>query len=715
MSRHAVPWSASKATACGLAAGLGLLVVGLIWGRHQAQPSHLPDATASTSEDRRQPENPGYLGPAACVDCHADRVAEFRQTRHYLANRVPGPGIMPEGFTSGHASYRLPESSLQFDMSESLGRFQQTALQSQGSTKRSTTADIAFIYGSAGGNDEVYFTWHGDRLCELPMVWLAPQKTWGTSPFDRHASGDFSRDMTIRCIECHNTWFEHVPGSRNQYGRDKNVLGVTCEVCHGPGREHANFHRANPQLTDPHAVVRPAELSRERKMDLCAQCHSNAIKHRGPAFNYRPGQPLDDFYFTLRTKHPEDDHVANQTTYLRQSKCYQNSESLSCVSCHNPHRPHSADNAGAASCLTCHQREACTDRDRLPAAVQDDCVGCHMPEGRKIQVYFRTESDRYVAPVKRYEHKIAVYPRARQKVLLSWYRTQSDPESRSSAERLASELSESWKAESLRMQDEHRFLAAINACRESLGFVSEPVTAARLQELIAIQSKIDADFQDAQWHITEKRYREAIESLQSVLDAKPNHAMAHAKLGTVYAITGEMAFATKHLEQATRDDENEPYAFAMLGWLAYLDGRFDEALQHYRRAEEVEPYSGKINHQMGLAYLKLKRWSEAADRFKAAIKIDPQDVSSYVSLCEVLGQMENWSDVVVYARKAVTLTNSAEPNLLKNLAAAYSKNGQLDEAIKAAEQALKVAQSAQPALVPHLQIMLDQLRSVRKR
>jgi tetratricopeptide (TPR) repeat protein len=704
---------ASLKIVTGIFGGIVLLFC-VFWFRPQSVITPVPETGEGDRVEKPIALNPGYLGVSACVDCHADRVAEFRQTRHFLANRVPDPGVMPEGFKSGHASYRLPEWPLQFEMSESLGRFQQTA-QSQGSTKRSTTADIAFIYGSAGGNDEVYFTWHGDRLCELPMVWLAPEKTWGTSPFDRHAAGDFSRDTTIRCIECHNTWFEHVPGTRNQYGHDKNILGVTCEVCHGPGREHVDFHRTNPRLTDPHAIVRPAELSRERKMDLCAQCHSNAIKHRGPAFSYRPGQPLSDFYFTLRTKNPEDDHVANQTTYLRQSKCFQNSETLTCVSCHNPHQPHSQNNAGATSCYTCHQKDACTDRHQLPVAIQDDCIGCHMPERRKIQVYFRTETDQYVAPVKRYEHQIAIYPLARQKVLLNWYRAQSDPKSLLIAERLAHELGSSWSAESVRLQAEYRYLAAIDACRVSLEFAPEPGIASRLQDLIAIRSKIDADFQDAQWQISEKRYREAIGSLRSVLDAKPNYAMAHAKLGTVYAIIGEQALAKRHLEQAVQDDEDEPYAFAMLGWLAYLDGRFDEALQHYRRAEEVEPYSGKINHQMGLAYLKLKRWSDAADRFKAAIKIDPQDVSSCVSLCEVLGQMEKWSDVVVYARQAVDLTNSAEPNLLKTLAVAHSKNGQLDEALKAAEQALKVAQSAQPALVPHLQILLDQLRSARKR
>lgn len=715
MSRAVGAWSASKVTAVAVVVFGIVLAVVLLRQPHKTPPADTSNVNASLEAARRSPKNPGFLGPAACVDCHADRVAEFRQTRHFLANCVPDPGIMPEGFLPGQGTFHHPDLALKFEMLQSQSRFQQRTVQANGATERSNTADIAFIYGSAGGNDEVYFAWHGDKLRELPIAWLAPEKTWGASLFDRHGTGDFSRDMTVRCIECHNTWFEHVPGSRNQYGHDKNILGVTCEVCHGPGREHVDFHRAHPGRTDPHAVVRPAELSRDRKMDLCAQCHSNALKHRGPAFSYRPGQPLEDFYFSLRTKYPEDDHVANQTTYLRQSKCYQHSDSMSCVSCHNPHRPHSQNNAGSASCYTCHQKEACTDRPQLPTAVQDDCVGCHMPAGRKIQVFFRTEADRYLAPVKRYQHQIGVYPLARQKVLLDWYRTQSDPDSRASADRLANELAESWKTESLRLQSQYRYLAAIDACRESLGFVSEAGTAARLQVLLTIRSKIDADFQDAQWHVGEKRYREAIESLQSVLQAKPNHAMANAKLGTVYAIMGEPALAKKHLEQATQDDPDDPYAFAMLGWLAYLGGRPDEALKYYHDAEKVEPYSGKINHQMGLAYAKLERWSDAADRFKKAVKIDPQDASSCVSLSDVLGRLENWPEAVTYAKQAVSLTKSTEPNSLKNLAEAYAKTGQFNEAIQTAERALVVAQSTQPALVPKIQILLDQLRTSRPR
>src|SRR5262249_3017000 len=206
-----------------------------------------------------------------------------------------------------------------------------------------------------------------------------------------------------RCVECHNTWVAHVAGTLNQYQRETLILGVTCERCHGPGREHVAFHQAHPEAKTGEAIVHPGRLSRERQIDVCAQCHSNAIKYRAPAFSYRPGQPLDAAYKTLAPKYSEDDHVADQTYYLGQSKCFQKSDTLTCTTCHNPHRPKSpaATAAVGAACLKCHQSADCGEQARLPTAVRGDCSGCHMPTSIKINVHFHTEDDSYVPPILR--------------------------------------------------------------------------------------------------------------------------------------------------------------------------------------------------------------------------------------------------------------------------------------------------------------------------
>jgi tetratricopeptide (TPR) repeat protein len=707
--------------AAGLAS-LGVIFAGLFCfdflrpGARKPQPidsvaEHVDDGDSADLARQLTVENPGYLGPKACAACHAERVAEFQLTRHFLANCVPDPATMPQGFQSGQNQFSIPESPRRFMMEESDGRFRENTTDPDGS--RPASSEIAFVYGAAGGNDEVYFSWRHDTLRELPLVWLAPLKTWGASPFDRHGHGDLSREMTIRCVECHNTWLAHTPGSRNQYGRDDVVMGVTCEVCHGPGREHADFHSHHPEVTAAHAVVRPAQLSRERQMDLCAQCHSNALKHRGPAFQYRPGKPLDESYYSLHTKHPEDDHVANQTTYLRQSRCFQQTETLTCVTCHNPHQHRSETNAGTTSCRNCHGNEGCKERLRLPAAVRDDCIGCHMPEHRKIQVYFRTETDKYVAPVKRYEHNIGVYPLARDAVLLKWLQAQTDPQHQGEAVMLAKQLSQAWFAESQSREAEFRFLAAIDACRESLRFESNPTVQEKLQSLISLQSEIDSDYQLAQWHEREHRESEAIAAYRRVLAVKPDFAMAHGRLGTTYAASGERQLAQEHLEQAAKLDPDEPYAPAMLGWLTYLDGKPEDALKYYLQADAVEPYSARIHHQIGLALMRLNRWPEAIERLSRGATIDPQEPAIALSLSQACLQSKQTQEALKFARRAAYLTQSEDAGVLLNLAEVYADAQDWSNAIKTAEQALAVSLKSQPKLSAQIRIRLDELRTRR--
>lgn len=706
--------------------GAGLLVAGYVYWSHQpttavghtsahADEDDLDTATPDT------PPNPGFAGINSCVECHAERVAEFKQTRHYRATCVPTDKVIPEGYSSSQFEgfkpafgiLKRPDLSLQFEMTEAEGRLLQNVIRDSASTAKSTSTEIAFAYGAQGGNDEVYFAWKDNKLYELPMVWLAAERVWGNSPFDRHGTGDFSRDMTVRCLECHNTWFNHVAGSRNEYGHDGNLLGVTCEVCHGPGRGHVDHHRANPKSVDPQAIVLPSSLSRERQVDLCAQCHSNAMKHRAAAFSYRPGQPLEDYFYTLQTKHPEDDHVANQTTYLRQSRCFQESDSLTCTTCHNPHQPRSTTNAGASSCLQCHSTEGCTDRERLPMEVRDNCTACHMPERRKIQVYFQTEHDQYVAPVKRYEHRIAVYPIERQKVLRDWHLAQYDFDSQQYGHTLSSELGDTYRAEVDRLEKDYRFLAAIDVCRDALDVDPNPATEAKLKSLIEVQSQIDLAFQDGLWHQRERQQEQAIASFEAVIAAKPDHAMAHAKLGTSYAAVGKMRLAREHLITAIDLDPNEPYAPAMLGWLAFLDSQYQEAVTRLRQAERVEPYSAQINTQLGLAYSKLKQWPESIACFRKSTEIKPHDPGAFLDLSQALQQSGDLPESLKAARRALKLDRQNDPQILFILSQVSGQLNDIAHAIDYAERALKIARTQQSPLVTKIQIHLDELK-VRK-
>ncbi|MEK6257570.1 MAG: tetratricopeptide repeat protein [Planctomycetota bacterium] len=667
----------------------------------------------STSDPTRSTINPhGYLGPHACAACHADRVTDFLATRHYLACVLPESNAMPVGFAPGKGAFIPHGGSVRFEMTQARGEFLQTAIRSTPTGEERISSPIGLVYGAGAESDEVYFTWHDDRLSELPMSWLHPLGEWGTASFDRDGSGDFSRGTTPRCMECHNTWMEHKPGTRNQYQREAMILGVTCEVCHGPGRDHVAFHQTHPEARSGQAVIHPKRLSRELQMDLCAQCHSNALKHRGPAFNYRPGQPLAAHYKTLVTKNPEDDHVANQVTYLRESKCFQKSETLTCVTCHNPHKAKALQDRGTgrSACLECHQVADCRERDRLPAAVQDNCVGCHMPKGNKIQVSFDTATIPYYAPVARWEHRIAVHPIARDEVLLAWYQTQSDAHSLELATTLSNSLTEHWLNLAEQCRREYRFLAAIEAYRQSLRLTSTSATQEKLNEVVAIQTALDADMTKALHQIQEGRFDEALEIVKRILAVKPTHAKAHGSLGTLYALKEQNELAAEHWQMVAQYDPDDPYGESMLGWQAYLQGRPEAAIEAYRRAEEIEPYDAKINYHTGLALVKLERWPDVIARFRKLLVIDPNHIEGCLGLNRALRVQGQPDEALPFAVRAAELSRDENLDVLLALAETHAEVGQFKDAESTANKMLKVAVIRNPNMLPEIRRRLIEWR-----
>lgn len=641
------------------------------------------------------PVNPGYLGPAACAPCHANRVGEFLKTPHAHACRRPQDGPMPPGFEPGRQRYVTGDPGLRFEMTREGNEFYQTAIQNDSGTLRQVKSRIDLIYG-VNKADEVFFSWRGDHLYELMAVWLHPSNEWANTSYNRHGTGNFARDTTKRCLECHNTWFAHAPGTVNQYVPDSFVLGVTCEKCHGPAKAHVEFHRANPESREAHAIVHPGHLDRERAIEVCTQCHGNWIKPRGPANSYRPGEPLEKYYRIAQTKYPEEDHVANQVKYLRQSKCFQKSESMTCVTCHDPHRPHDKSDSAASrnSCVQCHKPEACTDRPNLPVAVRDDCVACHMRPNVWMNVHFHTATDRYVPPIRRFEHKIGIDPIARSEVLLRWHREQAGDVHRREAGRLTRELAEHWLEEASNCRKNYRFLASVGAAREALRLelpasLHDRADAAR-GEAIALETQVDSDLIAAFHAANEQRFDEAISILNRILKTKPDWAVVHSKLGTLYAATGRTDQARAHLESVARVDPDDGSGLAMLGWLAYLDGRSQEAIEFYRRADEIEPFDEKINYHWGLAAFQAGEWADAADRFRQALRINPNHLGACRALAEALRKQGLAGEAVRYAWRAAKMGKFRDSSSLITLADAYTEAERIAEAAAAAAKAIEL-------------------------
>ncbi|MGI8982462.1 MAG: tetratricopeptide repeat protein [Pirellulaceae bacterium] len=691
----------------GAALVLGVLAL-VFWSLASSRNSETVDEPAKPAQPQVVPVaavNPrGYLGIQACEACHAQRVKEFKETRHYLACMPPDSSQMPAAIEAGEGRLDTSDPTLHFEMVKEGDQYIQKAIRTRADgTARVSSSVVALVYGQGGTADQVYFGWQGNRLHEFPVARLLPQNEWGASKFDRNGDLGFSRETHARCLECHNLWVQQTPGKLSEYDRQGMLLGVTCEKCHGPGRDHVAWHQTNPAAKSAHKIIHPGNLSRESQMAVCGQCHSNAAKYSAEPFSYQPGEPLDLYYKTLYSRFPEDDHVANQDKYLRQSQCYQKSETMTCVTCHNPHHPEEhATPARQKTCLKCHQPESCTDRPNLPPEVREECIGCHMPLVNKVQVHFRTATDAYVPPATRYEHHIGVYPLQRQELLLQWRRMKDDPESREQARKLEQELVRDWIAQGDELRESHRLLPAIDAFRQAQRIHPSPAAKEKLAGVIALQSKIDSNWFQAAKEMDEKKFKAAAETFEGILALKPDLPLVHGKLGSVYASLGQKEKAREHLEAVSRFDPDEPYGEAMLGWLAYLDGRHGEALEHYRRAEEMEPRNVKVKNNRGLAHLGAGQWEEAEASFTKVLALDPKHSGAYQGLSHSLRRQGQHAEAVKNALRAAELTRFENVDILLTLADAYADAGRLSDAQNTASRALAAAQGGNPQLAAQI-------------
>ena len=226
---------------------------------------------------------------------------------------------------------------------------------------------IDFAIGSGAHSSTYVHRTAAGSLIELPVSWYSEDGGhWAMSPgYDRPDHSDFRREVTESCLFCHNGYPSEANGGLAQ--------GIDCQRCHGPGEDHVQRKGA---------ILNPAKLPPERRMEVCLQCHlesasrtlPDAVRRFGRStFSYRPSEPLADWqlYFDFVRTADEDRITVNNSAYgLMRSKCFLNSGGrLICTTCHDPHRDESAADTPAHAAIAMHRRT----RRPLPVAPAATC------------------------------------------------------------------------------------------------------------------------------------------------------------------------------------------------------------------------------------------------------------------------------------------------------------------------------------------------------
>lgn len=365
-----------------------------------------------------------YVGVDACVDCHESKVDSYKKTSHFRAMLTPGiDPILGHYDPDENNIMRTRRDELRYEMTQDDRGYYQTSIEVRPHGTERRTEQIDLVMGS-GKLAQSFLYWQDRALFQLPLVFFTPLEVWTNAPGFLDTWPQWTREITPRCLECHSTYFEQVPGSQNAYFHDTMVMRITCERCHGPGSKHVDFHYEEP-TAEARYIVDPRELSRERHLEICSQCHGSIGTPVKPSFSYVPGKPLGDYL-----EYSNDDgttalvHTVNQLQRLEQSECFKHS-SMTCIDCHDPHL-HERDDLQTFSerCITCHEVEHCGVSKRLGDSIAENCIDCHMPRRDDASTPFYLAAGDDLKLLQLRDHLVAIYPEASAELEARW----SDPE-----------------------------------------------------------------------------------------------------------------------------------------------------------------------------------------------------------------------------------------------------------------------------------------------
>lgn len=343
-----------------------------------------------------------------CLPCHEAQAAQWRGSHHARAMATPTAETVSGDFDGAEFEHQ----GLVTRFFERDGKY---LVHTDGPDGKPADFEVAYAFG-VEPVQQYLIALDGGRLQALQVAWDTQRKRWFHLQPEEHApagdvlhwTGRYQTANTM-CLVCHTTGYEkRFDAASGRFDSRWSEPNVSCQSCHGPGQRHVDWAAAA-------SAKRPyAELPGERRglvvvdargqVDGCAACHSRRSELSARVV---PGEPrLNHTLPVLLTEglyHPDGqqlDEVYVDGSY-RQSKMFQ--QGVGCTACHDPHTG-KLRAAGNGLCLQCHAVQgnpafpsAAGHYDEEahhrhpPGSAGAQCVACHMPSKRYLQVQARPD------------------------------------------------------------------------------------------------------------------------------------------------------------------------------------------------------------------------------------------------------------------------------------------------------------------------------------
>jgi len=355
--------------------------------------------------------HPGYIGGAACTACHQTQHDSWVGSHHDKAMMLASEQSVLGDFND--AAFEHFGVKSRFFKKD--GRFY---VNTDGPDGKNADFEIKYTFGVTP-LQQYLIEFPGGKVQALTVAWDTRKKEDGGQrwyhlyPDEATPAGDALHwtgpnfTWNHMCAECHSTDLQKNYDAQTQtYHTTWSEINVSCEACHGPGKDHADWaaqYKVNPKTDkgDMGLAVRLKDETRVWVMDAetgiakrrtplkddtlinaCARCHSRRSQIAdGPD----TGTPMLDHYmpsYLTEGLYFPDGQIQDEVYVwgsFQQSKMHM--AGVTCVDCHDPHTA-SVPTKSNDLCAKCHlpsKFDVYEHYHHPPDSPGSQCINCHMP------------------------------------------------------------------------------------------------------------------------------------------------------------------------------------------------------------------------------------------------------------------------------------------------------------------------------------------------
>ncbi len=715
-----------------------MLAVSIAW----AEPAGAPP----TSRPAGIEPYGAYAGSTSCAECHQEAYDDWRTSHHARAQRPVSPTADQDAFEPA----RLIPHGSEVSIAQCVGgRHAITTVGPEGKPQAYEPVEVI-------GYDPLWqylIPWPGGRLQVTELAFDPANTEWFNvyGEQDRkpgewgHWTGR-GMNWNSMCATCHTTGFQkNYDAKTDAYRTTYLELGVGCEQCHGPMRDHVEWQTAHrDQEDDP--TLRP--FDRERYINVCATCHSRRAELTG---RFMPGDDFHEHFDlvlpdTSDVFYPDGQVWDEDFEYAAFSLSAMHAWGVRCADCHHWHTGKVTRDDNRL-CLRCHEQgiagriaiDEVEHSRHEPGTAGFACIDCHMPQTVYMQRHWRHDHGMTIPdPLLTKEHGI---PNACTRChgdqtvdwaidyVEQWYGKRMDRPTRDRARVLArlkaqdlaavpdaltllkKETNPIWRAVYAKMlapsvpavRDPSAHSALVDALTRLLDDPSPVPQAAAIEALDPLASlvadrlrpKLDSPFRlvraKAAWLFRQGLDLESLagRDLMAYLEHNQDQPLGAFQWANLLADRGQPAQALPWYEKAIRWDPgpamfNHAYAISL-----HNAGRSQEAVEQLKNAAAAEPTQAAHPYSLALLYAELGRLDQARDALRQAVQRDPTQSRYWYNLALAESRLADPQAAIAHLLKAEELEPDAADYPYARATILYQL-GRREEARNALQRTLEI-------------------------